>query len=254
MSNDVSMPHNLPHPPMADIETASEDYATRFAGPSGKWLLKIQERGVRYALKRATHTPTVLDVGGGHAQLTHVYLEQERNVTIAGSAAEPAGRLQTFLSNPNCKYQYANLLQLPYPKKSFQLVASFRLLTHCEQWEQLVEQLCRVSQQYVMIDYPTSQSINAIAPALFDAKKKIEKNTRYWRSFRHKEVDAAFSEHGFKRITTYKQFFFPMALHRMLQCRPLSCVIEGIARASGLTRWLGSPVIALYQFANTEED
>ena len=233
-------------PPMADIETASEDYATRFAGAAGQWLLWVQEKGTRQVLSQTQDVQTILDVGGGHAQLTHVYLENGRNVTVVGSASTCGPRLDTALRNSNGAYQAADLLQLPFPDSSFHLVSSFRLLTHCEQWEKLIAQLCRVSQTYVLVDYPTAQSINAIAPALFDAKKKVEKNTRYWRSFRHAEVDEMFRKHGLARIASYKQFFFPMALHRMLRCRPLSQLLEGAARVSGLTSWLGSPVIALY--------
>ena len=235
-----------PTPPMADIETASDDYATRFAGSAGQWLLWIQEKGTRNLLNQVQNIHRVLEVGGGHAQLTHVFAENNRELLVAGSAPEAGARLERHLNSDRCQYQSANLLRLPYANETFDLVASFRLLTHCEEWETLVEELCRSSRKAIIVDYPTSQSVNAIAPALFNAKKKVEKNTRYWRSFRHEEVDAAFSKHGFQRMATYKQFFFPMALHRMLRCRQLSQIMEGVARTCGLTRWLGSPVIALY--------
>ncbi|NEO49979.1 MAG: class I SAM-dependent methyltransferase, partial [Moorea sp. SIO4A3] len=56
-------------PETADIETSSEDYASRFAGEIGAWLLKVQEDAT---LKMLTPYPkaTILDVGGGHGQLT----------------------------------------------------------------------------------------------------------------------------------------------------------------------------------------
>lgn len=48
----------------ADIETSSEDYASRFAGAVGAWLLKTQEDAT---LRMLLPYPgaTVLDVGGG---------------------------------------------------------------------------------------------------------------------------------------------------------------------------------------------
>ncbi len=252
MSKKTDRQPNIP-PPLADIETASDDYATRFAGPSGQWLLWVQEQGTRHVLACTKNVHTILDVGGGHAQLTHVYLEKDHEVMVVGSAPTPGTRLEKALQHPNCSYIAADLLQLPFPHKHFHLVSSFRLLTHCKEWERLVEQLCKVSRTYVLLDYPTSQSINAIAPALFDAKKKVEKNTRYWRSFRHKEVDQVFYKQGFARVATYKQFFLPMALHRLLRCKRLSQLMERVARLCGLTRWLGSPVIALYQ-RKTKDD
>ena len=33
-------------PALPDVETASEDYARRFAGPVGEWFLRIQEQAV----------------------------------------------------------------------------------------------------------------------------------------------------------------------------------------------------------------
>ena len=75
-------------------------------------------------------------------------------------------------------------------------VVAVRMLTHCEQWEQLVAEMCRVSRGPVITDYPTSQSLNAAAPALFKAKKKYEKNTREWKLFRHQVVAGAFATVG----------------------------------------------------------
>lgn len=236
-----------PPPPMADIDTASDDYATRFAGATGQWLLDVQEQGTRKLLAQTSSVQSILDVGGGHAQLTECLLADNRTLTVAGSAPTCGNRLQPFLDPPRAQYVPANLLQLPFPEQSFDLVTSFRLLTHCEPWEELVAQLCRVARTYVLVDYPTSQSVNAIAPAFFGAKKKVEHNTRYWHSFRHTEVDDAFTRNGFHRVATFKQFFFPMALHRMLRSRILSRSMEGLARSIGATRLWGSPVIALYQ-------
>ena len=241
-------------PPMADIDTASDDYATRFAGPSGQWLLDVQAQGTYKLLKQTSNVQTILDVGGGHAQLTELFLKNHRTLTIAGSAPACSLRLQPFIASPRCQYIPANLLQLPFSVQSFDLVASFRLLTHCESWEELVAQCCRVARKYVLVDYPTTQSVNAIAPAFFGAKKKVERNTRYWHSFRHAEIDTAFTRNEFRRVATFKQFFFPMALHRMLRSRMLSRVMEGIARGIGCTRMAGSPVIVLYERKTTTHE
>ncbi|MGB3514268.1 MAG: hypothetical protein WBA93_34670 [Microcoleaceae cyanobacterium] len=52
-------------PETAEIETSSDDYASRFAGNIGAWLLKIQEEAT---LKMLAPHPNakILDVGGGH--------------------------------------------------------------------------------------------------------------------------------------------------------------------------------------------
>ena len=75
------------------------------------------------------------------------------------------------------------------------------------------------------------------------AKKRVEVNTRHWTLFRHREIAEAFGRCGFVQQHRCGQFFFPMVLHRMMRCRPLSQALEAGARVLGLTRWWGSPVI-----------
>ena len=48
-----------------DIETSSDDYARRFAGPAGQFFLKIQEKAFERVLQ-GRPICSVLDVGGGH--------------------------------------------------------------------------------------------------------------------------------------------------------------------------------------------
>jgi hypothetical protein len=100
-----------------------------------------------------------------------------------------------------------------------------------------------VAAKTVIADYPTSQSLNRIAPALFGAKKKFEKNTRTWTLLRHKEVLGEFERQGFCLHRRQAQFFLPMVLHRVLRNRRVSVVLEGLCRGVGLTGLWGSPVI-----------
>ena len=104
-----------------------------------------------------------------------------------------------------------------------------------------------MARRRVVVDYPTSQGLNAVAPALFGAKKKLEGNTRAWRPFRHAEIESAFAAHGFRPLRRTPQFFLPMVLHRTLKCRPVSAAMESACAALGLTRRWGSPVIAAFE-------
>jgi len=135
------------------------------------------------------------------------------------------------------------MMKLPFEPASIDTVLCFRLLTHCDEWPALIAELCRVAGRGVIIDYPTSRSLNALSGGLFSAKKKLEGNTRTWRLFRKQELLDAFGQHGFTCQSERKQFFLPMVLHRMLRCPPLSAFLEGICRCLGLTRLWGSPVI-----------
>ncbi len=236
-----------PFPETADIESSSDRYAGRFDGATGQWMLAVQEQLTRSLLEPLGRELSILDVGGGHGQLAIPLCNEGHAVTVVGSAPECAHRIQSVVDPGHCQFVVGNVIALPFEDHSFDVALSFRMLTHCQQWPTLISELTRVARHAVIVDYPTSQSINRIAPRLFDAKKKFETNTRAWRLFRHAEVNEAFAANGFRLEHTRKQFFLPMVVHRMLKCRPLSATVEQLCRATGLTRLAGSPVIACYK-------
>ena len=231
-----------PFPETADIHTSSDEYAARFSGPAGEWMLAVQEK-IALRMVRRFEDASVLDVGGGHGQLTLPLCRAGWRVTVLGSDDSCRHRIQPAVDSGLCRFMVGNVVELPLPDNVFDVVLCFRLLTQCERWPELVRELCRVARQGVIVDYPTGQSLNAIAPALFGAKKKFEKNTRTWALFRHRQVIDEFAKHGFVPAETQKQFFLPMVLHRMLKSRRLSAALEAVCRALGLTRLWGSPVI-----------
>lgn len=229
-------------PETADIETSSEGYARRFAGEVGAWLLRVQELAT---LQMLTTCPgaTVLDVGGGHGQLTLPLIQHGYQVTVLGSAAVCQQRIQTLVDQNRCQFQVGNVLALPYPDRAFDVVLSYRLLAHVSQWQPFLAELCRVAKTAVIIDYPTVKSVNYIAPQLFKLKKGLEGNTRPFTCYREPEMLAAFQQQGFTLGDRYAQFFLPMVLHRSLKNPQASALLEQVFGWSGLTRLLGSPVI-----------
>lgn len=225
-------------PETADIETANDEYAGRFAGPSGQWLLDVQSRELRKALAGIAATGgETLDVGGGHGQTEHVLREAGFSVTVTGSAESCRHRLP-----PETPFLLADHLQLPFADRSMAVVVSFRLLPHCDRWRELIPELCRIADQGVVVDYPAKQSVNFIADKLFALKKGFEKNTRPFALFSHREIREAFEAQGFT-VKRHPQFFWPMVLHRMLKTPALSRLCEAPARWLGLNALFGSPVV-----------
>jgi 2-polyprenyl-3-methyl-5-hydroxy-6-metoxy-1,4-benzoquinol methylase len=233
-------------PETADIVSSSDDYARRFEGAAGAWMLKVQERLTLELLSTLERGATVLDIGGGHAQLAPPLCTAGFSVTVHGSDPVCENRLRPWTGDGRVRFTSGNLLDPPFPPGSFDAAIAFRLLTHCCRWEGLVETLCRMARRLVIVDFPTTRSLNCIAPMLFETKRHMERNTRPWHSFRPGEVAEAFARHGFASTGERKQFFLPIVLHRMLRCRPLSAGAEAAARALGLTRFAGSPVIARF--------
>jgi 2-polyprenyl-3-methyl-5-hydroxy-6-metoxy-1,4-benzoquinol methylase len=226
----------------ADVETSSGEYARRFAGPVGEWFLEVQGNTTLELLRPWPGT-RVLDLGGGHGQLTGLLVEAGFDVTVFGSAAVCGERVRGWVEAGKARFESGNLLRTEYPDAAFDVVVSYRLLPHVVHWRGLVTELCRLASRGVLVDYPTRRSVNAAAGFLFGLKKGIEKDTRPYKVFGEGEVVGAFEANGFLVTGRRPQFLFPMAAHRGLGLATASRLAEAGARGLSLTRALGSPVI-----------
>jgi len=226
----------------ADVETSSEGYARRFAGPVGRFFLDRQAEAT-LALLRPFPGASVLDVGGGHAQVTGPLVAAGHAVSILGSEASREARVREWTHTGRARFVAGELLAPPIPDRSYDVVLSYRLLPHVRRWPELVATLCRLACRAVVVDYPTRRSVNAAADLFFSLKKGVEGNTRPFNVFSDAEIERAFAVHGFAPTGRRPQFFFPMALHRGLRSAGLARRLEGAASGLGLTRALGSPII-----------
>ena len=226
----------------SDVASSSDLYARRFAGDVGAWFLEVQGRATMALLAHLPAGARVLDVGGGHGQLTPYLLARGFDVTVVGSAPECVRRVQSHLG-PRCRFEVAPLLQLPYADGEFDAVLSFRMLGHVQRWQSFTAELCRVADQSVVLDYATTRSFNAFATPLFRLKRKAEGDTRSFAVFSDRQIDGLFAALGFQVAAETAQYFLPMVVHRMHRSLAIARALEGPARATGLTRRLGSPVI-----------
>jgi ubiquinone/menaquinone biosynthesis C-methylase UbiE len=227
----------------ADIGTSSEDYARRFTGSVGRWFLETQTRITLGLLRALPMGASVLDVGGGHAQITPPLIESGYEVTVAGSDPSCSARLQPWISTGQCRFQLADLRALPFPNQSFDIVVCLRLVPHSIAWKRLIGELCRVARRSVLIDYPSNRSANVVSEYFFGLKRNIELNTRRFMTFSPGEIRRAFADHHYIVRAEKAEFLLPMVLHRVANHAALSKAAEVPGRILGLTRWLGSPVI-----------
>ncbi len=230
------------HSEQADIETASDDYATRFSGKVGEYFLKTQE-DITLKFLEEENIKTILDVGGGHAQLAVPLVKKGYDVTVTGSDISCCYRLNKFLPEGSFNFKECNFLSLPYPDNSFDAVISFRLVMHEKNWEILIKEICRVAKEVVIIDYPDKCSFNILNKILFKAKKSFEKNTRTFKTFSRKELKNIFIKNGFTQFSLKPQYFLPMVLHRAMKNVAISKNLEFLFGIIGLKYMFGTPVI-----------
>lgn len=247
MSRDVGSAHSEiwgeGPPEQPDIETSSEEYARRFAGGVGRWFLKTQESAALELMAPGLRAGSrVLEVGGGHAQLTPGFLRVGYQVVVLGSAPAAASRVRR-LEEGSIHFDVGRLTSVPYKDRSFDAVACFRVLPHVRQWRAVIAEICRVSRKVVVVDYPSSRSFNMVAGNLFGLKKALEHDTRAYALFTEDEINEAFEGNGYRVTGIRPQFFWPMALHRAHRVSAMARALEWPPRALGLTARWGSPVV-----------
>jgi dihydroflavonol-4-reductase len=228
----------------ADVESSTAQHARRFEGPVGRWFVGLQTRITRKCLAGLGPGATILDVGGGHAQVTAPLVEAGYDVTVVGSSPSCGELLAPLTSTGRCRFEVADLRALPFSSGAFDAVICYRLLAHTADWRRLIGELCRVARQRVIVDYPSLRSVNIASGSLFELKRSIEGGTtRPFAVYRPDEMARAFADAGFVVTDQQPQFLLPMALYRLAGSVRLARIAEDLGRALRLTQWLGSPVI-----------
>ena len=220
-----------------DLVSSSDAYARRFCGRAGTLFLARQSALLRAALADK-HRVTILDIGGGHGQLTPALLAYGHDVTVLGS--EPA-------SGPDrtggARFVAGRITAPPFAEGEFDTVLAFRMLAHVADWRGFLGELCRVARRTVVVDFPSWMSANAASAALYPAKRLYERDTRPFHSFHTATISRALSEHGFIASFCSGEWLLPMVMHRMGHAAAPLRWVEAVGERTGLTRRLGNPVI-----------
>jgi ubiquinone/menaquinone biosynthesis C-methylase UbiE len=232
-----------------DILTSGEPYARRFAGPVGRYMLDVQDGIINRLLLDGRGEPlAVLNLGGGHAQVTPMLLAAGCRVCVQGSAAVCAERLRPLADRAPGRLTFvaSGLWDLPFPDRAFDAVVAIRLMGHIERWEALLAEMARVCRHRLVIDFPPLASANVLEPLLLRLKRRLEgEATRPYFSYSTGALARALARCGFEIASLEKQFFLPMAVHRLLRRPGLSRTLESRARRLGLTAALGGPALLL---------
>ena len=240
-------PHDTDRP---DVETASEQYAQRFAGPIGEWLLTQQDAAV---LRMTSHTGEeqlrVLDVGGGHGQVASLLLASGHEVTVHGSTEECFARLDRLRVAYGDRFRTVTspLLQLPFPDRSFDLVVAVRLLGHTARWRELLAEMTRVSNGFLLIEFARAGlfAVPGAAEVMFKVKRRIEGTTRPFFSFKERRVTGELARHAFRPVASTAMFSLPMVLHRGIGDVTFSSRAEAALRRVGIGDIFRSPTMLL---------
>ena len=228
-----------------DLESSTDSYAARFAGSLGGWFLARQAASVTQLLS-ALDCGSVLEIGGGHGQLTGDLRRAGYEVFMQGSAFASAARVRRLYQQRPVPFVVARADQLPLPDRAVDAVVAVRIMAHFADPAGFLRECCRVADKMIVVDFPSQRSFNALSGLLFSFKQGLEGDTRRFRIFDPLEPGRLAQPYGFRPAGMSPLFFFPIAAHRLHGCRTLAAWLESASGRLGLTRRLGSPIIASF--------
>ena len=217
----------------------------RFGGDIGRWLLDLETRTF-LELVRPVAGEWILDVGTGTGKLIRPMTEAgARVVATDASPAMLAQAASKNASKPAVGYAVIDGHRLAFADRSFDAVISSRVLMHVVDSRLFIAELCRVSRNRVVLDFPPRSSSNAFQSMLLPLKRRVDPKTHPFKVLPVGKVVRLFEEQGFAVAEKHRQLFLPHFVHRKLGRAAVSRRLETAFRAMGLTRMLGAPLTLL---------
>ena len=227
----------------ADSAMAEAFDALRFSGPIGRLIAETQEQVIAGFLAPVAGR-TVLDVGTGTGRAAIALASRGAIVTGVDASAQMLEVAERRAKEAGIRVTFAagDAHGLAFADRSFDAAICLRVLMHTPDWRQSLRELCRVSRDRVVFDYPALSSAAALQAAARHAAHALGRSVEAYRVFGARAVRSELAANGFRLADTHRQFVLPIAFHKRLNSAAATGRIEGALARAGLTRLLGSPV------------
>lgn len=227
----------------ADPAMADRFDAMRFSGPIGTLLAEAQDRVVASFLGPVDGR-TVLDVGTGTGRAALGLARRGARVTGLDASAEMlrVAKARAADAGVDAAFEVGDAHHLAYPDRAFHCAVSLRVLMHTPDWRQCLSELCRVSDDRVVFDYPAARSAAALQAWGRRLAAAAGRSVEAYRVLKSADVRRVLDASGFRIEQVHRQFVLPIALHKAIGSRAFTAAVEGALAGVGLLRLLGSPV------------
>ena len=213
----------------------------RFGGRFGEYLKNLECRTFNRLL---SDCHLVLDVGTGTGKLANYLAEKRRVIATDASLQMLRNARDTARSRGvSVLFVTCDAHHLCFKNASFDAVVCSRVLMHLVKWRCALQELCRVSDRTVIVDFPSVYSFTIFEKKFRSMQKSRRPAIQNYQTFSVKTVAAEFRENCYHVKSKEKMFFFPVALYRKLNSNVIASAAEKIFSFFGLTRIWGSPVL-----------
>jgi ubiquinone/menaquinone biosynthesis C-methylase UbiE len=227
----------------SDANTARNFDSRRFGGPIGD-LVATTQAAVLADFIGGIPNRTILDVGTGTGRAALLMARAGARVTGVDASEEmlAIARQRASEAGAAIDFRIGDAHALEFPDRAFDVAISLRVIMHTPRWADCVGELCRVANQLVILDYPSSRSSALIQSRLRRILAAAGRRTEPYRVFSYRQIDEVLRRSGFRVRRVHRHFVLPIALHKAVGSRRFTVVVEGWLERLGLLRLFGSPV------------
>jgi SAM-dependent methyltransferase len=227
----------------ADPAMASTFDAKRFGGPIGEMLLHDQEQVLARFLGDVAGK-RILDLGTGTGRAAMALARRGAIVTGVDASNEmlAVARARSRDAGLSIDFVTGDAHTLTFPDRTFDHAVCLRLLMHVPDWRKAVAELCRVTGDRLVFDYPAFGSSAALQAVWRRAASKMGRDVESYRVFRSRAVSSELARLGFRVTRSHKQFVLPIALHKLVGSPLFTRRVEHALASTGMLHLAGSPV------------
>jgi ubiquinone/menaquinone biosynthesis C-methylase UbiE len=227
----------------ADPAMAERFDAMRFGGPIGRLIAADQERVLASFLDPIAGR-TVLDVGTGTGRAVIALAKRGGIVTGVDASGEmlAMARRRAADAGVSAVFVEGDAHRLAFEDRSFDAVICLRVLMHTPDWRRSLGELCRVSRERVVFDYPALTSAALLQSVGRRVAHALGARVEAYRVFADRSMRQALLANGFRVRDVHRQFVLPIAFHKRLNSESATRTVESSLGRLGLNYVFGSPV------------
>ncbi len=220
--------------------------AMRFGGSFGRY---IAEHQLSFVLKHIDNPSgsRILDLGAGTGR-TALPLSRLGASVLAADASEKMLSIiqeKSFLQGIPLELAQIDAHTLPFPDRSFDTVITFRLIMHVVNWRQTLSEICRVSRNTVILDFPPKCGLAGFAPIVHHLVRPFRKNHQSYRVFNISDITSALYAEDYVVTAMDKHLVLPFGLHRFVNSSGFTAVSESVLAKAGFRDLFGAPVTVI---------
>jgi len=222
---------------------SAEEYdKDRFGGSFGCYLANREVEILSSLIQ--VHAGKVLDVGAGTGKLSLPLLQSSIDV-VSIDSSEAMLRIADEKARGKALHLRAvtgDVHNLCFNDNSFECVICSRALMHFSDWRKGISELCRVARDVVVLDFPPLLSLAGLSGPFRKLKTVFGAKTPGHRVFLFRSIIRELQRNNYRIVSVRKDYFLPVAFHRLLNWPRLSLGIEKVFEVVGLVKLVGAPV------------